>query len=84
MYVVLSPKSQVQPVIILPLPFDVLVKVTVNGGQPLFGVAVKLDVGGPQTVITTLDVAEAAHCDLGVTVRVNVTVPAVISPVVGV
>ena len=84
MYVVLSPKSQVQPVIILPLPFDVLVKVTVRGGQPLFGVAVKSDVGGPLTVITTLDVAEVAHGDLGVAVRVKVTVPAAISPAVGV
>ena len=84
MYVVLSPKSQVQLVIILPLPFDVLVKVTVRGGQPLFGVAVKSDVGGPQIVITILDVTEAAHGDLGVAVRVKVTVPAAISPADGV
>jgi len=79
-----SPKSHDQPVIDFPFPLDVLVKVTVNGGQPLFGIAVKLDVGGPQTVITTLDVAEVEHGDLGVAVRVKVTVPAAISPAVGV
>ena len=80
----MSPKSQVQPVIVLPLPFDVSVKVTVKGGQPLLGIAVKLAVGGPKTVIATLDVAEAAHGDLGVAVKVKATVPAAISPAVGV
>ena len=80
----MSPKSHDQPVIDFPFPLDVLVKVTVRGGQPLLGVAVKLDVGGPQTVITTLDVAEVAHGDMGVAVRVKVTVPADISPAVGV
>ena len=61
-----------------------LVKITVNGGQPLSGVAVKSAVGGPKMVITALDAAEAAHGDLGVAVRIRDTVPAAISPAVGV
>ena len=43
----MSPKSQLQLVIVLPLPFDVFVKVTVKGEQPPVGAAVKLAVGGP-------------------------------------
>ena len=46
----MSPKSQVQLVIVPPLPFDVLVKVTVKGAQPLVCVAVKSVVGGELTV----------------------------------
>jgi len=41
-----SPKSQVQPFMSRPFPFDASVNITVSGAQPLVDVAVKSAVGG--------------------------------------